>query len=98
MEKEYSFIRPEFADIFVQEQTKDTSKVFYFGKGIELEEENGKLTGIWKSPENEEFLCFDNGGKVRVDRVITINGIPGPAYDEYDRYGLACLDCSGGME
>jgi hypothetical protein len=46
----------------------------------------------------EQFLSFENGQKVRVDRVITINGIPGPAYDEYDGFALACLDCKGGMD
>ncbi len=98
MEKEYSFIRPEYDELFAREQQKDLSKVFYFEKGTILEEANGKITGIWRSPENEDFMVFEAGDKVRVDRIITINGKPGPAYDEYDRFGLACLDCSGGMD
>lgn len=98
MEKEYNFISPDYEEIFAREQLKDSSKVFYFGDGTKLEETGGKITGTWKNNHNEDFLSFSSGEKVRVDRIITINGIPGPAYDEYDRYGLACLDCSGGMD
>jgi hypothetical protein len=36
--------------------------------------------------------------KIRLDRIIVFNGKPGPAYDEYDSYALACLDCTGGMD
>lgn len=98
MEKEYTFINPIYDDIFAAEQQKDFSKVFYFEKGSDLGESGGKITGTSKNEKNEEFLCFDNGDKVRVDRIITINGIPGPAYGEYDGYALACLNCMGGME
>jgi hypothetical protein len=98
MEKEYSFINPQYDDIFAQEQKKEIVRIFYFGNGADLEEAKGKITERFTNSQNEDFLVFDSGDRVRVDRVITINGIPGPAYDEYDRYGLACLDCSGGME
>jgi hypothetical protein len=98
MEKEYSFINPQYDDIFAQEQKKDFVRVFYFANGTDLEEANGKITERFTNSLNEDFLRFEKGDMVRVDRIITINGIPGPAYDEYDRYGLACLDCSGGMD
>jgi hypothetical protein len=38
------------------------------------------------------------GEQVRLDRIITINGKPGPAFDEYDNYANACLSCQGGNE
>jgi hypothetical protein len=46
----------------------------------------------------EEYLVFDSGDEVRIDRIITINGIPGPAYDEYDAFALACLNCNVGAD
>lgn len=98
MEKEYSFINPQYDEVFAQEQQKEFVRIFYFGNGTNLEEAKGKITGRITNTRNEDFLIFDSGDNVRVDRVITINGIPGPAYDEYDRYGLACLDCGGGMD
>lgn len=91
-------VLPLYYDIFLQEQHKPESKVYFFGQGSDLEEAKGKITGIEKTAQHAEFLCFDTGDRARIDRIVTINGKPGPAYDEYDRYSLACLDCSGGME
>ena len=44
------------------------------------------------------FLLFDKRDRVRLDRIIVINGIPGPAYDEYDSYALAPLTCQAGYD
>jgi hypothetical protein len=34
--------------------------------------------------------------RIRVDRIITVFGKPGAAFDEYDAYANACLSCTGG--
>jgi hypothetical protein len=91
-------VDPVYYDIFAQEQEKEYSKIFYFVSGTDLEEASGKITGIKKNESNEEYLHFDTGNCARIDRIVTINGKPGPAYDEYDRYALACLDCNSGMD
>lgn len=91
-------VDPVYYDIIESEKKQSFSKVYYFVSGIDLEEASGKITGIEKDDSNAEYLCFDKGHRVRIDRIITINGKPGPAYDEYDRYALACLDCNGGMD
>ena len=44
------------------------------------------------------FIALNTGSKVRVDRIITLYGKPGAAYDEYDAYANACMDCMGGYE
>ncbi len=98
LEPSFTPVNPVYLDVIESEKEKAYTKVFYFGTGTDLEEASGKITGIENTPENEEYLCFDSGDRARLDRIITINGKPGPAYDEYDRYALACLDCSGGME
>lgn len=98
LETSYTPVAPVYYDIIESEKEKIFSKIFYFAFGTDLEEASGKITGIVKNEANEEYLCFDTGDNARLDRIITINGKPGPAYDEYDRYALACLDCSGGME
>ena len=87
-------IHPEYYDMFSEEQKKEFSKVFYFGTGSDVEEAKGKITGLVKTDAFEEYLAFASGDKARVDRIITVNGIPGPAYDEYDAYALACLNCN----
>lgn len=87
-------IHPEYYDMFSEEREKEISKVFYFGTGSDVEEAKGKITDLVKTDAFEEYLAFDSGDKVRVDRIITVNGKPGPAYDEYDAYALACLNCN----
>jgi hypothetical protein len=94
MKTDFNFVDPVYDEIFAREQKKDISRVIYFGKGVELEETKGKITGTFKNDLNEEYLCFDTEDEVRIDRIISINGIPGPAYDELNNYGLACLDCN----
>jgi len=91
-------VPPVYYDIFAREQEKPISKVYFFSTGSDLEEASGRITGIERNDLKEEYMQFDSGDRARIDRIVTINGKPGPAYDEYDRYALACLDCSGGME
>lgn len=94
MKTDFNFVNPIYDEIFEQAKEKDLSRVIYFVQGTDLEEVRGKITGNRKNDLNEEFLCFSSGEQVRIDRIISINGIPGPAYQEYDNYGMACLDCS----
>ena len=98
MKTDFNFVAPVYDEIFEREQQREFSKVIYFGNGIELEEASGKITRLLKNEIHEEYLCFDSGAEVRIDRIISINGIPGPAFDEYDRLALACLDCNVGGE
>jgi uncharacterized protein (UPF0248 family) len=79
---------------------KNNSRVIYFSfsKEPELEESNGKIIKIENIKDEGSFLLFDNGDKVRLDRIVVINGKPGPAYDEYDAYALAPLTCKAGYD
>jgi hypothetical protein len=97
MKKVFSPVLPIYHELFASEQEKGQVKVFFFGIGTEVLEAKGKITQLIEEEKHEEFLLFNSGEKVRIDRIITVNGKPGPAYDEYDRYALACLDCSAGM-
>lgn len=72
--------------------------VHYFEEENTLENAKGKIKEIETNSSRGEFIVFDNGQKIRLDRIIVFNGNPGPAYDEYDSYALACLDCTGGMD
>lgn len=38
---------------------------------------------------------LDNNEHIRIDRIITLFGKPGAAYDEYDAFANACLNCAG---
>ncbi len=93
MKTDFIFVDPIYDEIFAREQAKDISRVIYFGKGSDLEEVKDKISGNQKNDLNEEYMVFASGERVRIDRIISINGIPGPAFQEYDNYGMACLEC-----
>lgn len=90
----FSPILPVYYEIFAEEKEKEFSKAFYFGEGATVEEAKGRITGVETQEAHEQYLMFDTGDKARVDRIITVNGKIGPAYDEYDAYALACLNCN----
>lgn len=94
METKFSPVHPDYYDLFSDEQEKENSKVFYFSTGSDVEEVKGKIINLIKKNDFEEYLLFDSSEEVRIDRIITVNGKPGPAYDEYDAYALACLNCN----
>lgn len=94
MKTNYTPVPPVYYEIFMSEQEKGFCKVFYFGNKTDVEETKGIIRGMINNGSNGEYLIFDSGEEVRIDRIITINGVPGPAFDEYDSYALACLDCN----
>ena len=94
METRFMPVDPDYYDLFKKEQEKESSTVVYFGEGTALKEEKGKIKDSIKKDNSGEYLVFNSGVAIRIDRLITINGIPGPAYGEYDGYALACLDCN----
>lgn len=99
MSEKFLPVAPEYIEQIENTISKsETVSVNYFENEINFENNKGKLIRVVTNENNEEFLLFEDGFKVRVDRIITINGKPGPAYDEYDSFALACLDCTGGMD
>ena len=97
-DQSYSPIVPDFYDVIdaISGENKNF-KVFYFDSKLEIQESKGVFTGLVKSGEGE-YLGIENARNVRLDRIITINGKPGPAFDEYDAYANACLSCQAGYD
>jgi len=96
----YMPIDSDYTELLEKEMSKDNSRVvfFSFSEEPQLEESNGQIIKIKDIKEEGSFLLFDNGDRVRLDRIVVINGIPGPAYDEYDAYALAPLTCKAGYD
>ena len=96
----YMPIDSDYTELLEKEMAKDNSRVIFFSFSEEpqLEESNGKIKKIKDIKDEGSFLLFDNGDMVRLDRIVVINGIPGPAYDEYDAYALAPLTCKAGYD
>ncbi len=89
-------VDPDFYDIADTFQDKHV-KVFYFGVDKTVEESKGIYTGLLKTKDGD-FLKIKADVQVRIDRIISINGKVGPAFDEYDAYANACLSCMLGYE
>ncbi len=100
MKTAYMPVDPVYFDLIEQETVKKESRVIYFtfNDEPELEECRGKILKTDELEHEGVFLYLDHGDKVRVDRIVVINGKPGPAYDEYDAYALAPLTCQAGYE
>ena len=79
-------------------KTARKGKIFFFNKGQQVDEVKGKIVGLEEEKSAGVFLVLNTGAKVRLDRIITVFGKVGAAYDEYDSYANACLDCMGGYD
>jgi len=79
-------------------EKKSTGKIFYFCREEGVCEASGHIVELKEIDRAGLFIVLSNNSKIRVDRIITLFGKPGAAYDEYNAYGNACLDCLGGYE
>ncbi len=94
----YLPIAPEFEDMLhEQSEMKGQWKVFFFDPEMELKVSKGQYQEMIKT-EKGEYLSLLNKDKIRLDRIITVNGKPGPAYDEYNAFADACLSCQAGYD
>lgn len=99
MYSEYMPVNPDYYDILeIEMKISGPSLVHFFGPENELDDARGSISGIIINEKREEFLLLDQDQKIRLDRIITINGKPGPAFDEYDSYARACMDCRAGLD
>lgn len=96
--QKYTPVDPDFYDIIKARVEKSLNlKVFFFQPDNEIGQAEGEYVETLKEPDGE-FIKLAKGDPVRLDRIITINGNPGPAYDEYDAYANACLSCQAGYD
>jgi hypothetical protein len=79
----------------IQEQIekKTSGKVFFFGKGQEICEGKGIILELKEVESEGLYIFLDTGMRIRIDRIITLFGKPGAAYDEYEAYANTCSDC-----
>ena len=74
---------------------QSTGKIFYFDQEEKVAEATGRIQRMEERPDGV-FIMLDTGEELRIDRIITLYGKPGAAYDEYESFANACLDCMGG--
>ena len=71
--------------------------VIYFLPEKTLGEVKGEFLRIDKRDDGDYMILKDQD-PVRIDRIITFSGKPGPAYYEYSAYADACLSCRAGYD
>jgi hypothetical protein len=92
----YSPIPYTFREM-IQEATDQNrkGKIFFFNAEDKFDDVEGEVSGV-KDEAGQGMFILISGKEIRADRIITLFGRPGPAFDEYDAYGNACMDCTGG--
>ncbi len=79
-------------------EKKTTGKIFYFCHEGSVCEATGSVISMEEIAKKGLYVLLDGGLDIRVDRIITLFGKPGAAYDEYSAYANACMDCLGGYD
>lgn len=98
METSYTPVAYEYREIIDEEIVKGTSgKIFFWADGQKVDEVTGKVVRQEEQPGKGVFIVLDSGAEVRIDRIITLFGKPGAAYDEYDDFANQCLACTAGV-
>lgn len=57
----------------------------------------GRIVAFEERPDTGIYITLDTGSAIRIDRIITLYGKPGAAFDEYDRFANECLSCTAGV-
>jgi hypothetical protein len=91
----YLPVDPDYIDELVRwSQLRESVKVFYFSGPESIRDVTGIFGGVIRKDRDD--YCVIGGSEIRLDKIITMAGKPGPAYDTYDAFSNACLDCNLG--
>lgn len=88
------YVYKEMIDEEIAKQTK--GKVFYFDRNGALEVAEGTVERVEEVGGDGAFIVLKPEARIRIDRIITLFGKPAAAFDEYDAYANACMNCTGG--
>lgn len=65
--------------------------IYYFTSEPEMEKAEGKIVSL-ETTADGEFLITSHSHMVRLDKIVTLYGKPGPSYHIYDGYANVCLN------
>lgn len=77
---------------------KGRGKIIFFCEEEGICEANGPIIKMEEISKEGVFITVENQSTIRIDRIITLFGKPGAAYDEYESYSNACMSCTGGYD
>ena len=73
-------------------------KIFFWNAENKVDSVEGRVLELNDIPGEGMFITLEPAARLRIDRIITLFGIPGAAFDEYDAFGNQCLACTGGYD
>lgn len=98
MDSSFSPVAYEYREAIAEAIANQKSgKVFFWSEAQQVDEAVGTITGQVEIQGKGIFITFDSEAQVRIDRIITLFGKPGAAYDEYDSFANQCLSCTAGV-
>ena len=98
MNTSYTPVPYDFREVIEEAIVKLSSgKVFYWNEYQKVDEEAGKVDRLEDVPGRGMFITMDSGAQIRIDRIITLFGKPGAAFEEYDAFANQCLSCTAGV-
>lgn len=99
IENSYSPVEYVYREVIEEEIAKRTNgKVFYFNGEQVVDSVEGRIIKMEEIDGKGLFITLDPPARIRIDRIITLFGKPGAAFDEYDDYANQCLSCTGGYD
>jgi hypothetical protein len=98
MDTSFTPVPYEFRETIQEQIDKKTiGKIFFWSDALKVDEVVGKIITLEDVPGKGMFIFLDSGATVRIDRIITLFGKPGAAFDEYDSFANQCLSCTAGV-
>jgi hypothetical protein len=95
----YTPVQYIFREVIMEEVEKQSEgKIFFFDDNDIVDSTEGKLLRMEEVEQKGIFLQLEPEKRIRIDRIITLFGKPGAAFDEYDAYANQCLSCTGGYD
>jgi len=99
MDNSYSPVQYVYREIVEEEIAKlSRGKIFYFNEDQVVDSCEGHLVALVEVEGKGLFVTLNPEVQIRIDRIITLFGKPGAAYDEYDNFANQCLSCTGGYD
>jgi hypothetical protein len=76
---------------------RSEGKIFFWNEAQKVDEQIGGIEKLEDIPGKGMFIQLNSGAQIRIDRIITLFGKPGAAFDEYDAFANQCLACTAGV-
>lgn len=99
MATSFSVVPYSFRELIQEQLDKQTQgKIFFFDANDEVNSCEGRILKMEEVPGRGLMITMTNKLELPADRIITLFGKPGAAFDEYDAYANQCLACTGGYD